>query len=383
MAQFHMAFFVGLLCLTGSLVSLVPVDAVAVGKSRVVVAGATGYIGRRVVQELVSRRIPVAALVRSIPSATDTIARQYLNGSEIIVCNALNEMETMAQLDAFKPTAGICCLASRSGLGKDSWAVDYGGGVNFLRALETHQAHIVLLSAFCVGKPLLQFQFAKLKLEEEIRASQRCSHSIVRPTAYFKSLDGQIESVRKGNPIMYFGDGTCAANAVSEKELASYMVDCAVDPQSTDMLNETRNIGGPDVPPIPKRMQGEMIFDTLNIPPEHRKFIALPLGIFDVLIGVFTGLESVFRAFKATQLAGKFEDGAEIARIVRYYASEPMVCVGPKEVIGNMRLADHFATVAARGGQLEEIDQMTTTMGVLDLLSKNEYAVTGSEEYRK
>ena len=282
----------------------------------------------------------------------------------------------MTNLDVFKPTAGICCLASRSGLGKDSWAVDYGGGLNFLRALEMHQAHYVLLSAFCVGKPLLQFQFAKLKLEEEIRASQRCSHSIVRPTAYFKSLDGQIESVRKGNSIMYFGDGTCSANAVSEKELAAYMVDCAINPLSTDMLNETRNIGGPDVPPIPKRMQGEMIYGTLNIPPEKRKFVALPLGIFDVLISLFTGLESVFRTFKATQLAGKLGDGAEIFRIVKYYASEPMVSVGPKEVIGKMRLVDHFAAVAARGGQLEQIDQMTTTMGVLDLLSKNEYAAT-------
>jgi divinyl chlorophyllide a 8-vinyl-reductase len=47
-----------------------------------------------------------------------------------------------------------------------------------------------------VGKPELQFQLAKLKLEAEIRAAakmQRISHSIVRPTAYFKSLDGQIE----------------------------------------------------------------------------------------------------------------------------------------------------------------------------------------------
>ena len=60
----------------------------------------------------------------------------------------------------------------------------------------------VLLSAFCCGKPILQFQFAKLKLEEEIRkisdVTDNLSHSIVRPTAYFKSLDGQIESAKKG-----------------------------------------------------------------------------------------------------------------------------------------------------------------------------------------
>lgn len=65
------------------------------------------------------------------------------------------------------------------------------------------KSQFVLLSAFCCGKPLLQFQFAKIKLEEEIRKvtdiAESISHSIVRPTAYFKSLDGQIESAKKGN----------------------------------------------------------------------------------------------------------------------------------------------------------------------------------------
>ena len=58
------------------------------------------------------------------------------------------------------------------------------------------------------------------------------THSIVRPTAYFKSLDGQIEAVRKGFPILYFGNGMCSANAISQRDLASFIVDCALDPHS-------------------------------------------------------------------------------------------------------------------------------------------------------
>ena len=103
-----------------------------------------------------------------------------------------------------------------SGLNKESWAVDYGGGLNMLQALEIlskqngqkntgtkpRKSQFVLLSAFCCGKPVLQFQFAKLKLEESIRKTSETfediTHSIVRPTAYFKSLDGQIESAKKG-----------------------------------------------------------------------------------------------------------------------------------------------------------------------------------------
>jgi len=42
-----------------------------------------------------------------------------------------------------------------------------------------------------VQKPLLTFQLAKQKLEEEIAAAGDISYSIVRPTAFFKSLAGK------------------------------------------------------------------------------------------------------------------------------------------------------------------------------------------------
>lgn len=115
-------------------------------------------------------------------------------------------------------------FVSHSGLNRESWAVDYGGGLNMLQSLELtlkqnelngtkhngqktkkQKSQFVLLSAFCCGKPVLQFQFAKIKLEEEIRKvsgiTEGLTHSIVRPTAYFKSLDGQIESAKRGTYV--------------------------------------------------------------------------------------------------------------------------------------------------------------------------------------
>jgi hypothetical protein len=46
-----------------------------------------------------------------------------------------------------------------------------------------------------------------------------------------------------GSPLLYFGDGTCAANAICETELADYLIDCALDPNAKDMVNQTRDIG--------------------------------------------------------------------------------------------------------------------------------------------
>ena len=72
--------------------------------------------------------------------------------------------------------------------------------------MKKQKSQFVLLSAFCCGKPVLQFQFAKIKLEEEIRkvsgSVEGVTHSIVRPTAYFKSLDGQIESAKRGTYVL-------------------------------------------------------------------------------------------------------------------------------------------------------------------------------------
>ena len=76
---------------------------------------------------------------------------------------------------------------------KDSWAIDYQATLNCLEvAQEQGTSHFVLLSAICVQKPLLEFQHAKLKFEETLKASQGLTYSIVRPTAFFKSLAGQV-----------------------------------------------------------------------------------------------------------------------------------------------------------------------------------------------
>ena len=75
---------------------------------------------------------------------------------------------------------------------KDSWDIDYQATLNMLNAARQHKAaHFVLLSAICVQKPLLEFQHAKLKFEAALQAAGDITYSIVRPTAFFKSLAGQ------------------------------------------------------------------------------------------------------------------------------------------------------------------------------------------------
>ena len=61
-----------------------------------------------------------------------------------------------------------------------------------------------MLSAICVQKPKLAFQHAKLKFEDTLQTSG-LNYAIVRPTAYFKSLTGQVKRVKQNRPF-YFSE---------------------------------------------------------------------------------------------------------------------------------------------------------------------------------
>ena len=143
-------------------------------------------------------------------------------------------------------------------------------------------SHFVLLSAICVQKPLLEFQRAKLKFEAELMKEAEedngFTYSIVRPTAFFKSLGGQVELVKDGKPYVMFGDGKlCACKPMTEADLASYISDCVL---SEDKINQVLPIGGPGKALTPLE-QGEMLFRLVGKKPN---FIKVPIEVMDFAI---------------------------------------------------------------------------------------------------
>eukprot|EP01031_Cornospumella_fuschlensis_P037481 gene37481-45517_t len=344
------------------------------GHRKVAVAGSSGYIGRQVVKELLRREIPTIALVRSKDLPTKTL--EYLQGAEIVQCNILNPQEVVDTYTLHAPAATVCCLASRSGVKRDVWAVDYQGSLNVLESQESvqrAQKQFVLLSAYCCAKPMLQFQFAKLKLESRLQQSQALNYSIVRPTAFFKSVDGQVESILRGFPAVHFGPGSVLANPIAEEDLANFMIDCIVKPDEIGMTNAIRNVGGPDVPPLSKKTQLQLIFDTFRVPAEKRRILSIPFGVLDGIIATASAVVRICGAAGWERGQEQWEDVGEITKIIQYYASQDMVATGEGEVIGHTTLSDHFAALASRGGRGEEMDKRTTTTGVLELLYRKKY----------
>ncbi len=311
-------------------------------RRRVFMLGATGTIGRATVHALVQRGHDVVCFVRPAASARAAwIApsnARLLHGAELRVGDVCDPA-SLAR-DGFageRFDALVSCLASRTGAPRDAWAIDHQAHVHALAAARrAGVSQVVLLSAICVQKPLLAFQHAKLAFERELIQSG-LNHSIVRPTAFFKSLSGQVERVRRGKPFLVFGDGLLTAcKPISDEDLAAYLADCL---DREDRRNRVLPIGGPG-DAITSRQQGEHLFALLGREP---KFKHVPVALLD---GIIKTLSLAGRVVPA--LAAK----AELARIGRYYATESMLMLNPKTGLydaaatpstGTQTLFDHYA----------------------------------------
>jgi divinyl chlorophyllide a 8-vinyl-reductase len=167
------------------------------------------------------------------------------------------------------------------------------------------------------------------------------NYSIVRPTAYFKSLSGQVERLRRGKPFLLFGDGTLTAcKPMADQDLGAFMADCLDNP---DLHRRILPIGGPGCAITP-REQGQMLFDALKMKPRFKK---VPVALLDFIIGAlaFVGLVLPAAARKA-----------ELARIGRYYATESMLVWDPvaqhysaeqTPAYGQRTLAEHYRALAS------------------------------------
>jgi divinyl chlorophyllide a 8-vinyl-reductase len=286
---------------------------------RVFVLGGTGTIGRATVRALVQRGHEVVCIVRGRAGVGGRLGAEdsarLLSGADVRIGDATDPASLARDgLRGERFDALVSCLASRTGTPDDAWAIDHRAHVHALdAALTAGVSHVVLLSAICVQKPKLAFQHAKLAFEGHLMRAG-VTYSIVRPTAYFKSLSGQVERVKRGRRYLLLGNGELTAcKPISDRDLAVYLAECL---DGGDRANRVLPIGGPG-PAITPRQQGEFLFSLLGRQPRFRH---VPVVVLD---GVIRALDAAARA--APSLAAK----AELARIGRYYATESMLVLDP------------------------------------------------------
>jgi len=284
---------------------------------RILLLGATGTIGRATAHALVDCGHEVVCFVRPrLADASSRGAELGLPDGAIVRYGDVTAPDSLNR-DGFcgeRFDVVVSCIASRTGVPVDAWSIDHDANLSVLQlAQRSGVTQFVLLSAICVQKPKLAFQQAKLAFENALIASG-LTWSIVRPTAFFKSLSGQIERLRRGRPFLVFGDGRLTAcKPISDADLARYIAGCIDDPERH---NRVLPIGGPGDPVSPLE-QGEHLFALFEKPP---KFRHVPVALLDAIIWTMSVLG---------RLSPKLAAKAELARIGRYYATESMLVLDP------------------------------------------------------
>lgn len=290
---------------------------------RVLLAGATGTMGRAVLAELGRRQIPVVALVRSKSAPLGALPASTI----LVTVDDLRAREWVKE--ARDCDVVISCLASRSGAPKDAERVDFDANRQLLQVAEALGIRrFVLLSAICVQKPRLAFQRQKLRFEALLGASS-VPATIVRPTAFFKSLSGQIERVRAGKPFLVFGGGELTAcKPISERDLAVFLLQQAED---ESIESRVMPIGGPG-PALTPLDQARLLGELLGKPCAVR---SLPPQMFDWMRWAIQPLGLI------SSWAG---ERVEFLRIAKYYATESMLSWDARRACYDAEATPEFGT---------------------------------------
>ena len=276
----------------------------------VLIAGATGYLGRHLCAEYERRGWYVVALVRDAGRAGDMPADSLVEAQA-------TQPETlrgiMAGVDLVVSALGI----TRQADGLGYWDVDFQANLNLLEEAERagvrHFAYVHVLNADKMrGVPLVD---AKAAFVDRLRAAP-LAHTVIAPSGYFSDM-GDFLSMARGGRVWLFKPGTYRINPIHGADLA------AATAEAIEAGRDWLDVGGPEV--FSHEQIAALAFEALDIRP---RIVKLP----DVLRRVTL---AVLPRIAPRRISGP----------VRFFLTAmSMDMVG--EPHGTRRLIDHFKAEA-------------------------------------
>jgi len=206
------------------------------------VAGATGRTGRRIVEELVQRGIPVRAMVRNLERGQAELPPQ----AELVVGDVLS----VPALEAAIADCTVLLCATGAAPSFDPtgpYRVDFEGTRNLVDvAIAKKMNQFVLVSSLCVSKffhPLNAFWLILYwkKQAEDYLMKSGLTYTIVRP-------GGLLEEDNTDAVVMQGAD-TLFEGRIPRQKVAQVCVEALSDPNSHNKVLEI--IAKPDAQPLP------------------------------------------------------------------------------------------------------------------------------------
>ena len=237
---------------------------------KILLAGATGYLGNFILKELEKRKIETKVIARSEkrltpfdPANTEVIrAEVTIPESLKNICNGI---------DTVIPSVGI--PKQKDGL--TYMDVDYQANINLLTEAKKSGVKKFIYVSVLNGEKLKHLKIceAKEKFVEELKASG-LDYCIIRPNGFFSDMTEFLNMAKKGR-IYLFGKGSHKSNPIHGEDLAKVCVD------SLELDDKEIAVGGPET-----LTQNEIAKAAFNALGKEPKITYIPESIRKLILGL-------------------------------------------------------------------------------------------------
>ncbi len=226
---------------------------------KVLVAGASGYLGQYLVKELKNRRYWVRVLARKYSQ------KHLFDNIDDFFQGEITKPETIKgvceNIDWVFSSVGI----TRQKDGLTYMDVDYQGNLNLLNEAEKSNVEKFQYISALNGDKLRQLKIAEAKerFVDKLKSSG-INYTIMRPNGFFSDMADFLNMAKKGK-IYLFGDGNYKLNPIHGADLAKICVD------KMEIDEKEVEVGGPDI-----FTQNEIAELALKVWDKKNKIIHLP-----------------------------------------------------------------------------------------------------------
>lgn len=282
---------------------------------RVLVAGATGQLGRRVVAELQRRGHHVRALGRDA-------ARLQNTGAQSLHVAHASKPDTFAGccdgMDAVFSCMGASLALTLRLPDPDYLSVDPAGNTALIEEAERAQIGRFVYVSLAGGEQLRDLQYADAheRVVDRLRQSEM-QEVVLRPTGFFSALEPLVEMARYGIPAVV-GPGKARSNPIDDDDLAHACADAVLHGEGEVVL------GGPEV-----LSRDEMMGRALVASARDRRIVHVPAWLLDTAAWFLTPILP------------------RLAALLRFVAVI-MVTDVVAPAVGEVRLGDHFSRLARK-----------------------------------
>ncbi len=305
---------------------------------KVLVAGATGYIGGSVLQILHEKGFWIRALCRDQsrlrnPDWCDDIFIGHATRPETLrnLCDGIDVVFSSIGIRSFKRQPSF-------------WDVDYQANLNILESAKAAGVkHFIFVSVLHAPEMarLSPIALARERVAQAVMKSGM-DFNIFQPTGFFNDTRELLTMAQHKGVIRLFGDGSGIINPLSALDFGEEVVKVIKEPM---LRNTVRSVGGSEK--ISHRQMAELVFQLLGQKPRIKTFPAWAIALWALLVRPLN-----YNAYA-------------VIKFFEFIARTPDMTGEP---IGQRRV-EEFLRNLAKGVSLAEADMASSQQSTLHLSS--------------